>query len=241
MSLAWKEHCISEEAKGDMMMNPKVTRLLAAGIGWLLLSGCVMAEKYEAEKARSLNFQRLLAQEEKRTGELDAELKRLKREGAETEARNREMKAQVEALREQLGRIQEEAVSFKQKEHERSRDKEMSDIRDLERDLEQVIKPKRGEPKRGAKMAPMEPEPEVPSDLDLDRELAKASSGLGKRKEPAMREPMDEGKAQYHVIKRGETLFRIAKQHGVSVDQMKDWNNLRSNEISVGQKLVIGQ
>ena len=31
--------------------------------GTLVLSGCVMAEKYEAEKARSLNFQRLLAQE----------------------------------------------------------------------------------------------------------------------------------------------------------------------------------
>ena len=35
-----------------------------------------MAEKYDAEKARSLNFQRLLAQEEKRTGELDSEVKR---------------------------------------------------------------------------------------------------------------------------------------------------------------------
>ncbi|MCE9535995.1 MAG: hypothetical protein K8R65_06260, partial [Nitrospirae bacterium] len=48
--------------------------------GMLVLSGCVMAEKYEAEKARSLNFQRLLAQEEKRTGELDNEAKRGKKE-----------------------------------------------------------------------------------------------------------------------------------------------------------------
>jgi len=223
-----------------MIVNSRGALLVAAGISGLLLSGCVMAEKYEAEKARSLNFQRLLAQEEKRTGELDAEVKRVKREGAETEARNREMKAQVEALREQLARIQEEAVAFKQKEQERSRDKEMSDIRDLERDLESVIKPKRSEPKRSAKMMPKEPEPEPSSELDLDRELAKASSGLGKRSQP-MDEPMDEGKAQYHVVKRGETLFRISKQHGVSVDQLKDWNNLRSNEISVGQKLVVGR
>ena len=223
-----------------MIVNSRGALLVAAGISGVLLSGCVMAEKYEAEKARSLNFQRLLAQEEKRTGELDAEVKRVKREGAETEARNREMKAQVEALREQLARIQEEAVAFKQKEQERSRDKEMSDIRDLERDLESVIKPKRSEPKRGAKMMPMEPEPDPPSELDLDRELAKASSGLGKRSQP-MDEPMDEGKAQYHVVKRGETLYRISKQHGVSVDQLKDWNNLRSNEISVGQKLVVGR
>jgi LysM repeat protein len=215
-----------------MMWNAKMALLLAGGIGGLMMSGCVMAEKYEAEKARSLNFQRLLAQEEKRTGELDAEVKRVKREASETEARNREMKAQVEALREQLARIQEEAVVFKQKEQERSRDKEMADIRDLERDLESVIKPK-----RGGRMP--EKEPEAAEELDLDRELAKASSALGKRTEPPM-EPMDGGKASYHVVKRGETLFRIAKNYGVTVGQLKEWNNLPSNSISVGQKLVVG-
>jgi LysM repeat protein len=183
----------------------------------------------------------LLAQEEKRTGELDAEVKRVKREAAETEARNREMKAQVEALREQLARIQEEAVVFKQKEQEKSREKEMADIRDLERDLESVIKPKRGEAKREAKRGDRMPakEPEAAEELDLDRELAKASSALGKRMEPQM-EPPDGGKASYHVVKRGETLFRIAKNYGVAVDQLKEWNNLRSNSISVGQKLVVG-
>ena len=50
----------------------------AVGVG---LNGCVMKEQYEAEKNRALNFQRLLAQEEKRTGDLDAEAKRLKRDG----------------------------------------------------------------------------------------------------------------------------------------------------------------
>ena len=67
--------------------------LVLCGLG---LSGCVMSEKYEAEKARSLNFQRLLAQEEKRSAELDAEVKRGKRELSEYEARNRELGAQVE-------------------------------------------------------------------------------------------------------------------------------------------------
>jgi LysM repeat protein len=226
-----------------MMFNAKGALLIAGGVCGLLLTGCVMAEKYEAEKARSLNFQRLLAQEEKRTGELDAEVKRVKREAADTEARSREMKAQIEALREQLARIQEEAVAFKQKEQDRSRDKEMSDIRDLERDLEQVIKPKRGEGKRAEakrpeRMAPKEAEPS--DELDLDRELAKASSGLGKQRMQQSMEPPAGGKATYHVVKRGETLFRIAKNYGVSVDQLKEWNNLPSNAISVGQKLVVG-
>ena len=66
--------------KGENCMNklrPRPSYLIITIIcGGLLLSGCVMAEKYDAEKARSLNFQRLRAQEEKRTGELDSEVKR---------------------------------------------------------------------------------------------------------------------------------------------------------------------
>ena len=37
----------------------------------------VLEQKYNAEKARSLNFQRLLAMEEKHTGGLEAQVKRL--------------------------------------------------------------------------------------------------------------------------------------------------------------------
>ena len=73
-----------------------------------------MSEKYEAEKARSLNFQRLLAQEEKRSSELDSEVKRAKRELGEYEARNRELGAQVEAVRQQAAQIQEEAQAMKE-------------------------------------------------------------------------------------------------------------------------------
>src|SRR6058998_1328554 len=88
--------------------------LLTVCLGGLVLAGCVMTEKYDAEKARSLNFQRLLAQEEKRTSELDSEVKRTKRELSEYEARNRELTAQVQAVREQMSRVQEEAEAMKE-------------------------------------------------------------------------------------------------------------------------------
>ncbi len=43
-----------------------------------------------------------------------------------------------------------------------------------------------------------------------------------------------------HSVASGETLFAISKKYGVSVDQLKSWNNIGSqNIISVGQKLVI--
>ena len=102
------ENCV------DQLMPKSSYRIVTIICGGLLLSGCVMAEKYEAEKARSLNFQRLLAQEEKRTGELDNEAKRSKKELMEYEARNRELTAQVQAVREQMARVQEEAEAMKE-------------------------------------------------------------------------------------------------------------------------------
>jgi hypothetical protein len=67
--------------RGPMRL-PKEMIVALAAVAWSC-GGCVMTEKYEAEKARALNFQRLLAQEEKRTGELDSELKRVKPEHLE--------------------------------------------------------------------------------------------------------------------------------------------------------------
>lgn len=96
------------------MTLEKLLSLSAVCLVGTLLAGCVMTEKYEAEKARSLNFQRLLAQEEKRTGELDSEVKRAKREASELEARNREMTAQLQAVREQMARIQEETDALRE-------------------------------------------------------------------------------------------------------------------------------
>ena len=42
-----------------------------------------------------------------------------------------------------------------------------------------------------------------------------------------------------HKVKKGETLGRIASRYGVSVSQLKKWNQLRSNSVKVGQRLVI--
>lgn len=45
---------------------------------------------------------------------------------------------------------------------------------------------------------------------------------------------------QTHIVKQGETLFAISKMYGITVPQLKTWNNIGSdNIISIGQKLVI--
>lgn len=42
-----------------------------------------------------------------------------------------------------------------------------------------------------------------------------------------------------HRIKNGESLTSIASKYGVSVAQLKEWNNLKSNHVARGKKLMI--
>lgn len=42
-----------------------------------------------------------------------------------------------------------------------------------------------------------------------------------------------------HTVSPGETLFRISQNYGVSVDDLKRWNNLPDNTIKVGQQIII--
>ena len=46
---------------------------------------------------------------------------------------------------------------------------------------------------------------------------------------------------QQHTVKEKETLFSISRQYGISVDKIKELNNLQSNSISKGQTLRISK
>jgi len=174
------------------------------------MGGCVMAEKYDVEKARSLNFQRLLAQEEKRTGELDSEVKRSKNELMEYEARNRELTAQLQSAREQTARIQEEAEAMKE-----------SALleRKAKGDMKRALTPMR-------KSLPVAPTPDNAglgtSTLEFNPAVSTASGTI-------------------HVVKPGETLYRISRKYGVTVDKVRTWNKMSDDIIEVGQRLIVGQ
>ena len=49
-----------------------------------------------------------------------------------------------------------------------------------------------------------------------------------------------EAEAPVVVVKRGDALTLIAERAGVSVEQIKLWNDLSGDLIRIGQKLVIG-
>jgi septal ring factor EnvC (AmiA/AmiB activator) len=179
------------------MTNRKLLHLLAICVGGMLLSGCVMAEKYKAEKARSLNFQRLLAQEEKRTGELDAELRRVKQENSELMSRNDEMANEVQAARSELDRVREEVAM---REAERQRRQARTELRDTD---------------------------SIPRAAPTATSIAESIVA-------------DAGSPRYHVVVSGDTLFRLGRQYGVSVNQIREWNGLTDNLIVVDHMLIVG-
>ncbi|MFD2246033.1 LysM peptidoglycan-binding domain-containing protein [Pontibacter ruber] len=43
----------------------------------------------------------------------------------------------------------------------------------------------------------------------------------------------------YHTVVAGETLFQISKKYGLSVDEIRTWNGLTGNALSLGQQLRI--
>jgi membrane-bound lytic murein transglycosylase D len=42
-----------------------------------------------------------------------------------------------------------------------------------------------------------------------------------------------------HRVRRGDTLFSIAKRYDTTVQDLKEWNHLRSHAIQIGQRLTI--
>ncbi len=48
-----------------------------------------------------------------------------------------------------------------------------------------------------------------------------------------------EGRAEYHTVRRGETLSSIAAKYGVSINDLKEWNDINGSSIAAGQKLAV--
>ena len=210
------ENCVNK------LMPRSSYRIVTIICGGLLMSGCVMAEKYDAEKARSLNFQRLLAQEEKRTGELDSEAKRSKNELMEYEARNRELTAQLQASREQMTRVQEEAEAMK--ESALLERKAKADMKRASTPMRKSLPVEQTSDTAGLSASALGIVPEVPG------VPGPTDSFLRSMQSPAV-----------HVVKPGETLYRISRRYGVTVDKVRKWNKLPDDIIEVGQKLIVGQ
>lgn len=190
-------------------------------MGAVLLSGCVSTGEYEAEKAKALNFQRLLAQEEQRTDELDARLQEIQQEISSLGSQNRELAAERDTLRDQVSnqqaRVQDGNASDPASEMDIPPDMSFSDPALSEFEL---------------------------SDFSFDES---EFNDLGIEKADAGRMDMGQsdvtgmGTPTYYTVVKGDTLYRISRTYGVTVPQLKKWNNLTDNIISIGQRLIVSQ
>lgn len=59
------------------------------------------------------------------------------------------------------------------------------------------------------------------------------------RQETRAEEPAQTQTRVVYTVRRGDSLTKIGEKYGVSVAQLKDWNNLRSSTIHVGQRLYL--
>jgi membrane-bound lytic murein transglycosylase D len=65
----------------------------------------------------------------------------------------------------------------------------------------------------------------------------KASPGAGGGSKP----PSGVAAGTKHTVARGETLWKLSQRYGCTVDDLKRWNGLASNDLKLGQSLIVAQ
>ena len=50
---------------------------------------------------------------------------------------------------------------------------------------------------------------------------------------------IENNREKIYIVKKGDYLSKISKQFGVTVSDIKLWNDLNSDHLSIGQKLII--
>jgi LysM repeat protein len=61
-----------------------------------------------------------------------------------------------------------------------------------------------------------------------------------KAKPSAPSKPAVSTKKQYHTVQKGETLYRVSKKYGISVEEIRKLNNLSGDQpLRSGQKLLV--
>ena len=70
--------------------------------------------------------------------------------------------------------------------------------------------------------------------------LIKKIDRLGKAPRAVQKKPISQANGRYHEVRRGDTLFGIARKYGIAVDELYRLNNLTKNQdIYIGQKILI--
>jgi LysM repeat protein len=80
--------------------------------------------------------------------------------------------------------------------------------------------------------------------LKPNQQTSNDNSQLAIRNQPSASMLKADGsklKTQTHEVLPKESLYGISKKYGVSVDELKKWNNLTSDNLKIGQQLIISK
>ncbi|MBK9291553.1 MAG: LysM peptidoglycan-binding domain-containing protein [Bacteroidetes bacterium] len=75
--------------------------------------------------------------------------------------------------------------------------------------------------------------------LDNEQQLYAYVTRKGVQQQTLIEEVKKVSEQRVHTVKSGENLGLIAKRYGVTVKQLQTWNNLKSTNLRVGQRLTI--
>jgi LysM repeat protein len=131
------------------------------------------------------------------------------------QARLNRIEARIKTAGALENRIQQ--IEEKEKEVRQSLLKTDLSIRAIKGDLNQIIE---------AFGALQKKKPPVPKKVEAPKAAVKASTPQAEK--------------GYHLVSRGDTLYRISKKYGISVDDLRRINNMGQNApIHPGQKLLV--
>ncbi|MDP2423610.1 MAG: LysM peptidoglycan-binding domain-containing protein [Bacteroidales bacterium] len=83
------------------------------------------------------------------------------------------------------------------------------------------------------------PEQYIAPFIESERELYTYKTQKGIEREQLLAQMKEIREQQYHRVRSGETLGAISKRYKCSINDLKYWNNLKSNSLRIGQRLVV--
>ena len=80
--------------------------------------------------------------------------------------------------------------------------------------------------------------PPVPV-VEKSEEEIQATSRKNSRIQVDTNTEIETEKGKVYVVKKGDTLYSISRKYNIKVAQLKSYNNLTDNTISIGQELIV--
>lgn len=81
-------------------------------------------------------------------------------------------------------------------------------------------------------------------ELDSDKKVASANDKSGVKetvKGSSKKDTLSAEKATYYVVQKGDNLSNIAKRHNVTIDEIKEWNQLSGTSVQIGTSLQVSK